>query len=280
MTARLTLLAAGRTDVGRVRTNNEDNFGYDTRSGIFVVCDGMGGHAAGERASRIAVDTILHYFQQNSGQRQSQFVGQTYEGVSARANALAGALQLANQAIQEEAAQNPAQAGMGSTVVAVCVEGNLFSVAHVGDSRVYLLRGGTLQQLTADHSLVMEQVRRGLMTAEEAARSTMQNVIMRSLGVEESVEPDLADHEFAEGDVLLLCCDGLSRWVPESRMVEIIEQAPSLEDACEQLIDTAKTLGSDDNVTCVLVRTVAQSRKDRILNALMPDRNQHSASSS
>ena len=279
MTARLTLLAAGRTDVGRVRTNNEDNFGYDTRSGIFVVCDGMGGHAAGERASRIAVDTILHYFRQNSGERERQFMGQTYEGVSARANALAGALQLANQAIQEEAAQNPAQAGMGSTVVAVCIEGNLFSVAHVGDSRVYLLRGGMLQQLTADHSLVMEQVRRGLMTAEEAARSTMQNVIMRSLGVEESVEPDLADHEFTEGDVLLLCCDGLSRWVPESRMVEIIEQAPSLDDACEQLIDTAKALGSDDNVTCVLVRTVAQSRKDRILNALMPDKNQHSASS-
>jgi serine/threonine protein phosphatase PrpC len=275
MTPPLTLLVAGRTDVGSVRTNNEDNFGYDTRCGIFVVCDGMGGHAAGELASKIAVETILGYFRQDPGRRQGGLIGRVYEGVSERANALAGAVQLANQAIQQEAAQNSERAGMGSTIVAVLAEGNLFSVAHVGDSRVYLLRDGTIQLLTCDHSLVMEQVRRGLMTAEEAEKSEMQNVIVRSLGVEESVEPDLADHELAEGDVLLLCCDGLSRYVPESKMVEIIGQADTLEKACAELIEAAKTLGSDDNITCVLVRPVQQSRKDRILDVLIPARYRH-----
>jgi serine/threonine protein phosphatase PrpC len=258
--------------VGSVRKNNEDNFGYDTRCGIFLVCDGMGGHAAGERASKIAVETILGYFRQDPGNRHQGLVGRVFEGVSERASALAGALQLANQAIQEEAAQSTDKAGMGSTIVAVLAEGNMFSVAHVGDSRVYLLREGVMQQLTTDHSLVMEQVRRGLMTAEEAEKSEMQNVIVRSLGVEESVEPDLADHEFAAGDTLLLCCDGLSRFVPDSKMMELIGQAETLEKACEQLIEAAKTSGSDDNITCVLVRTVAQSRKERILDALIPGR--------
>jgi protein phosphatase len=113
------------------------------------------------------------------------------------------------------------------------------------------------------------------MTAEEAERSEIQNVIVRSLGVEDSVEPDLADHEFVNGDVLLLCCDGLSRFVPQSKMIEIIEQAETLDTACEQLVEAAKAMGSNDNITCVLVRTVAQSRKDRILNAVIPGRRRH-----
>lgn len=267
MTPPLTLMVAGRTDVGTVRTNNEDSFAYDTSRGIFVVCDGMGGHAAGEHASRIAVESILDYFLQ-----PRELVGHVFEGVSERANALAGALQLANQAIRKEAAENPDRTGMGTTVVAVCVEGNLFSVAHIGDSRAYLLRSGMLQQLTLDHSLVTEQVNLGFVTAEEAANSDMQNVITRSLGIEDSAEPDLADHGLAEGDFLLLCCDGLSRYVPDKRMIEIIERAESLDAACEQLIETAKTLGSDDNITCILIRAVAESRATRILHALLPSR--------
>lgn len=272
MTPPLTLMVAGRTDVGTVRTNNEDSFAYDTRRGIFVVCDGMGGHAAGEHASRIAVDSILDYFCQNMHQRPRELVGHVFEGVSERANALAGALLLANQAIRKEAAENPDRTGMGTTVVAVCVEGNLFSVAHIGDSRAYLLRSGKLQQLTLDHSLVTEQVNLGFVTAEEAANSDMQNVITRSLGIEDSAEPDLADHGLGEGDVLLLCCDGLWRYVPDERMIEIIEGAESLDAACEQLIETAKTLGSDDNITCILIRAVAESRATRILHALLPSR--------
>ena len=165
----LVIQAAGTTDIGLVRKNNEDNFGYDLRHGIFVVCDGMGGQQAGEVASKIAVDTVLDYFRQ--AQDIAPVGGARFEGVSPRAVSLASAIQLANQAIHECGARNLRQAGMGSTIVAVALEGNLFSIANVGDSRIYLIRKNEVVQLTSDHSLVMEQVRRGLMTLEEAGQS-------------------------------------------------------------------------------------------------------------
>jgi serine/threonine protein phosphatase PrpC len=266
----LMVQAAAKTDVGLVRKNNEDNFGYDIRHGIFAVCDGMGGQAAGEVASKIAVDTVLDYFCHSRQDAKQPVVGRTFEGVSARATALANAIQLANLAIQEAAGASSEHAGMGSTIVAVRVEGNFFSVGHVGDSRVYLIRAGGIQQLTSDHSLVMEQVRRGLITLEEAEGSKMQNVIVRALGSEESVEPDLADHEFAAGDVLLLCCDGLSRFVSESTIVERVTAATSLEQACDELIQAAKDGGSDDNITCLLVRAAEPSWRERMAGRLNP----------
>jgi protein phosphatase len=241
-----------------VRTNNEDNFGYDLQEGIFVVCDGMGGQAAGELASKIAVDTVMNYFHHEGGNNDSQVPGGGFEDVSDRAHALANAIHRANQAIQDAAARNPGHTGMGSTIVAVCTSGTEFSIANIGDSRIYLVRGDAIQQLTNDHSLVMEQVRRGLMTLEEAEKSEMQNVIVRALGTEESVEPDLEDHEFVPGDVLLLCCDGLSRYVKEATMLEIIRSTEDLNDACEKLIQAAKDSNSDDNITCVLVRAREQ----------------------
>src|SRR6266852_565842 len=263
----LVLQVAGKTDVGVVRTNNEDNLGYDTRAGIFVVCDGMGGQAAGERASKIAVDTVLAYFSPASQEGDNRVVGATFDGVSERANALARAIQLANQAIFEEAALNPAQAGMGSTIVAVLVEGNLCSIANVGDSRVYLVRGGTIQQLTSDHSLLMEQVRRGLMTAEEAEQSVLQNVIVRALGSEEIIESDLADHELLPGDILLLCSDGLTRRLKDQSILDLLGRTPDLNQACDQLIEAAKAAGSDDNITSLLVQVVSPSWRDRLFGS-------------
>ncbi len=261
----LLIQAAGVTDIGLVRKNNEDNFGYDMRHGIFVVCDGMGGQQAGELASKIGVDTVLDYFRQD--QSAAPVGGARFEGVSPRAVSLATAIQLANQAIHESGAMNPSHAGMGSTIVAVAVDGNLFSVANVGDSRVYLIRNKDVVQLTNDHSLVMEQVRRGLITLEEAEQSKMQNVIVRALGTEESVEPDLADHEFNAEDVLLLCSDGMSRYVKEERIAEAVNQ-DSLEQACANLIAAAKSGNSDDNITCLLIRAVHPSWKDRLLGRL------------
>lgn len=269
MATNLTLEVAGKTDVGTKRSNNEDNFGFDTRYGIFVLCDGMGGQAAGERASKIAVDTLLEYFRQAPGAGNAQVIGKSFEGLSEHANSLAKAIQLANEAIHTEAAANELHKGMGSTIVAVLAHGNLFSIAHVGDSRIYLLRDGTIQQLTNDHSLVMEQVRRGVMTAEEAEHSEIQNIIIRSLGVEESVEPDLADLEFLPEDILLMCSDGLSRFVNEDRILEIVTSADSLEQACEQLIEEGKTSGSDDNLTCLLLRANRQSPVGKMLNSLL-----------
>ncbi len=251
---KLALQVAGKTDVGLVRTNNEDNFGYDTRHGVFVVCDGMGGQAAGEVASKMAVETVLNYFTRDLHDSGTQVLGRFFGEVSTRANKLANAIQLANQAIRQAAEGRPELAGMGSTIVAVCVEGDQFSIANVGDSRVYLLHGDDLQQLTNDHSLVMEQVRRGILTLEEAESSKMQNVIIRALGADESVEPDLQDRQFALGDTLLMCSDGLSRFVAESAMTETISRAKTLQMACEELIQLAKDGKSDDNITCLLVR--------------------------
>ena len=219
----LVLQAAGKTDIGVVRTNNEDNFGYDTFTGIFVVCDGMGGQAAGSACKQDRRGYRARLFQRSfEKDSDDRVVGATFDGVSERANSLARAIQLANQSICEEAASNPAQTGMGSTIVAVLVEGNFFSVAHVGDSRVYLIRGGTIQQLTNDHSLLGEQVRRGLMTAEQAEQSqALQNVIVRALGSEDIIEPDLADHELLPGDVILLCSDGLTRKMKDEAILDI-----------------------------------------------------------
>ena len=253
----LTVEVAAKTDVGCVRQNNEDNFGYDTARGVFVVCDGMGGMAAGEVASKMAVDAILHYFRA-AHDGHFPLIGASYEGVSEHAQALASAIQSANQTVHEAAQEHPAQAGMGSTVVAVLVHGESFSVAHVGDSRIYLVRSGALQQLTNDHSLVMEQVRRGLITLEEARESDMQNIIIRALGSEESVQPDLADLPASAGDVLLLCSDGLTRHVPDDKLLEIVSGAANVKAACDELIRAAKSAGGEDNITCMLLRILEQ----------------------
>src|SRR5271165_4649967 len=154
----LRLEVAGRTDVGRVRPSNEDNFGYDERLGIFVVCDGMGGHAAGEIASKIAVDTILAYFQERGPiVNDNAFMDDAPLG----ARLLAEAVKKANDAILQYAEEHKNTSGMGTTLVAARFCNGLFSIANVGDSRIYLFREGQLLQLTEDHSLVMEQVRRG-----------------------------------------------------------------------------------------------------------------------
>ncbi len=255
----LTVQVAGKSDLGCVRTNNEDNFGYDTRYGVFVVCDGMGGQAAGEVASKMGVDTILDYFRKAGGETGKYPVeGQAMEGVSERANALASSIRLANRSIFEAASKNAGHAGMGSTVVAALVKGSFLSIAHVGDSRIYLIRKDSIQQLTNDHSLVMEQVRRGLITQEEAEKSNMQNIIIRALGSEATVEADVDDMLAQPGDILLLASDGLTKHVKDSGLLKLVKGAPTLSLACDALIQAARDDGGDDNITCILVRVVEQ----------------------
>jgi serine/threonine protein phosphatase PrpC len=252
----LAVEVAGKSDVGCVRTNNEDNFGYDLRHGIFVVCDGMGGQAAGEVASKLGVDILLSYFRNGSAAGAYQQVGQTSGTTSDRGKALASAIRLANQTIRQKGQQQAAQAGMGSTLVAAVVNGNALSIGNVGDSRIYLIRQGVIQQLTDDHSLVMEQVRRGYITREQAERSEIQNIILRALGSEETVEPDIEDLIVVPGDILVMCSDGLTKYVRDEDMLQFITAAPSLEQACDKLIQTAKSRGGDDNITCLLLKIV------------------------
>src|SRR5262249_11813255 len=160
--------------------------------------------------SKLSVDTVLNYFREADSSNNYPVFGDAFEGVSDRANALASAIQLANKAVYEAGSKHAAQRGMGSTIVSVLVKGNFFSIGHVGDSRIYLLRHGNIQQLTNDHSLVMEQVRRGLITREQAEKSEMQNIIIRALGSEETVKPDVDDLIGLPNDTLLLTSDGLT----------------------------------------------------------------------
>jgi protein phosphatase len=246
----LVLDAAGLTDVGRVRASNEDSFGFDQQLGIFVVCDGMGGHAAGEVASQIAVDTVLAYFREHPPTAQDTALDDTPLG----ARLLAEAVKKANDAILEYADAHKNTSGMGTTLVAARFADGNVSIANVGDSRIYLLREGELHQLTEDHSLVMEQVRRGMLTLEQAKQSSAQNIITRALGTDDTTLPDLGEFPAQAGDVLLLATDGVLRHVEDNVIRDILMQITSLKAACATLIDAANEGGGDDNSTCILAR--------------------------
>jgi serine/threonine protein phosphatase PrpC len=252
----LAVEVTGKTDVGSVRANNEDNFGYDARYGIFVVCDGMGGQAAGEVASKIGVDTVLQYFRTAGGPGSLPLARNVVDGVSPLGQAMVDAISQANRAIYDTGQKNASRAGMGSTMVAALMRDNMICIGNVGDSRIYLVRNGVIHQLTDDHSLVMEQVRRGYLTVEQAEQSDLRNVILRALGSEEEVDADVDDLIALPGDVLLLTSDGLTRNVHDDDILRIVGASRSLEQACDTLIETAKDRHAEDNVTCLLLRIV------------------------
>jgi len=262
----LAVEVAGKTDVGCVRANNEDNFGFDSRYGIFVVCDGMGGQAAGEVASKMGVDILLDYFRRETPAAP----GAPSSGAAnaSGATSLANAIQLANRTIFEAGQQQNGNGGMGSTIVAALVRGNSLAIAHVGDSRIYMIRQGNIQQLTQDHSLVMEQVRRGYITLEQAQKSEMQNIILRALGSEEAVEADVEDLVALPGDLLLMTSDGLTRHVNDDEILATVQRNLELERACNELVETAKQRGGDDNITCLLVRIVDRPWYSNFFNKL------------
>ncbi len=249
------LLVAGKTDPGKCRANNEDSFSLVRDLSLFLVADGMGGHAAGEVASRMAVDVITDHQRRGlSGREPLQ--GRYREDFANGTNRLASGIRVANHAIFQASLDNPAWHGMGTTLAAVCCTGDRAGIAHVGDSRVYLIRQGEIRQLTEDHSLVSEQVREGLLTPEEAARSTLQNVVTRALGQKEMVEVSLQEIDLRSGDRLLVCSDGLSEMVPDGALLAVAggTKSPSL--ACRRLVDLANQLGGKDNITVVIIDSV------------------------
>ena len=253
----LAIEVAARTDVGRVRVRNEDSFGYDLDRGIFIVCDGMGGHASGDVASKLAVESLLTYFRkrsQNTAHHDTE--GTTTTGLSEGAQILEEAIQLANLAIYETGCEDEQHAGMGSTIVCVLADQDLFSVGHVGDSRAYLIREDTIQQLTQDHSLVAQQTQLGLISPEEARTSKLQNVITKALGSENTVVPDLDDMVAISNDVLVLTSDGLTGALIDEEILHTVKSAASLGQACENLIQSAKSAGGTDNITCLLIRFI------------------------
>ncbi len=253
----LMLESAGRTDVGCARANNEDSIGWDQSLGIYVVCDGMGGAQAGEVASKMGVDLVLDYFRKSKQNGNYTDVNGIPEDLSPAGRHLWTAIQAANTAIFDAGQKNDFQQGMGTTIVtAFFHDDGLLTLAHAGDSRVYRLRNGAIEQLTQDHSLVAEQVRRGMMSAEQAERSELQNIIIRALGSEANLEPEVQDILALRDDVYLLATDGLTKLVKPESLKTIIEGSRSLDQACEHLIQAAKDQGGDDNITCLLMRVV------------------------
>jgi len=241
-TAVVRYTAAALTDRGRKRPTNEDAFGFSVEHGVYVVCDGMGGAAAGEIASSIAVDEILRRL---TAHREPE----------ASLPEVAGkAVSAANEAVFTRAQRNQRLNGMGTTMVALVVEERRAWVLNVGDSRAYRMREGRFEQVTLDHSLVEEQVRMGRMSQSEALRSPLRNVITRALGTQNYVTADCFELEAEVGDVFMLCSDGLTRELSDEDIAAILKCNLGLEDRCARLIAAAKQAGGHDNITCLLVQ--------------------------
>ena len=255
------IVSGGVTDVGRVRTNNEDCFRIVDPLHLFVLSDGMGGEAHGEVASALAVETVVNHCTEGRDNPALTLFGEQQAPWSDKTKRLSSAAHLANKKIFDSAQKHPEQRGMGATLTAAWIDGSKLSIAHVGDSRAYLLRSGALQQLTSDHSLVAEQVRHGVLTAAEAETSDMQSVLLRALGSHAEVEVDAEEHTLFARDILLLCSDGLTRMVIEPEIAATLQTEPDANKAANRLVQLANEAGGTDNITVVVVRIGAEFNK-------------------
>jgi len=238
----------GLSDVGRTRERNEDAVGWDLSMGLAIVADGIGGRRCGDIASRLAVETIKETL------RDKVLSGGGGLALGAAA-LLQGSVEQSNETIFRNATASTDYRGMASTVVAALFERGGFTVSHVGDSRLYRLRGQALDLLTTDHSLVSEMVANGYITAQEALAHRQRNVVTRALGVSPKVEVAISQHAYQSGDIYLLCTDGLTNLVMDSEIAETLMEAElDLAGRCRRLVESANAQGGTDNVTVALVR--------------------------
>jgi PPM family protein phosphatase len=251
---RVKVISAGLTDVGRKRNHNEDSYLIDDELQLYVVADGMGGHAGGGTASRIAVETIDRELRRARDEKQNPFNVFSLLQESSLPELLRSAVERACVSIFHAAQEDPRLAGMGTTVIALLVHGNQAFFAHVGDSRAYLIRGELIQQISEDHSLVNEQIKAGMITTEEAKHSRYKNIITRSVGFEEEVQVDVMGLVTEPGDIFILCSDGLANMVEDKELLEAIRCA-QMEEAPKRLVELANDRGGDDNITVVVVQT-------------------------
>jgi len=246
------VVSAGRTEVGCVRKHNEDNFLMEPELGLFVVADGLGGHAAGEVASLIVVEKIGQFIT-HTVERDRTWPVEYDTELPYDGNRLKAALLLADQSILNDIRTNPERESMGSTVVACLVSGALITLVHVGDSRAYLLNPSGIQQVTRDHSWVAEQVANGILTPEEARRHPFRNVITQALGNGGELDIAVTEIHVKEMDRILLCSDGLSGMIQDDEIWNIVQGAPDMEEAANQLIAKAMANGGEDNITVIIV---------------------------
>jgi protein phosphatase len=248
------LEAFGMTDVGRKRKHNEDAYAIDVNEGLFIVADGMGGHAAGEVAARITVETIGEFIAATRQKEEATWPFRYNHKFEFNSNRLAIAIEKANERVMAAVAAQPWLKGMGTTVVAGLMNEKLLSLAHVGDSRAYLYRGGELERLTDDHSWVHEQVAAGILTEEEAKSHPLKNVVTRALGGGPSVSPDLKEIPFAPRDQFLFCSDGLTTMLGDEEIRDAVSTIEDPQELCHHLVDLANERGGVDNITVVVVR--------------------------
>ena len=238
----MNLTACALSDLGMRRTNNEDAVFADCANGLFIVADGMGGHAAGEVASAMAVEAIRNQFPPHSAVPADAAV------------CLQDAFSGASRSILKVAARDETKRGMGTTLSVLYVDGTSVQLAHVGDSRIYRLRGNELEQLSIDHSLVAEQLRQGIISPEEARTSQLRNILLQAIGLEERVDVFLLRQPLRDGDLFLLCSDGLSDMLDDGQIGNLLDQDLSLEQSARQLIEAANAAGGRDNIAVVVVK--------------------------
>jgi PPM family protein phosphatase len=249
---------AGNTNVGMKRTHNEDSLYLIPSQNLYLVADGMGGHASGEVASQMAVETVAQFFQETAEDDEITWPFKMDKDKEYQENRLISAVKLANKRIFESAIEQPRLKGMGTTCVIVYFTGGGVYVGHVGDSRVYRIRGNTLTQLTEDHSLLNDYIKMKELTAEEIENFPHKNVIVRALGMKETVNVDTMFEIPQSGDIYLLCSDGLSGMIDNETMRQIVVQyREDLEVCCNKLIEKANENGGTDNITCVLAQFIS-----------------------
>jgi PPM family protein phosphatase len=243
------------TDVGRKRKGNEDSLFVNPDQKLFVVADGMGGHAAGEVASRVAVDAINEFICLTSGDQDITWPFGLDENISYDGNRLKTAVRYANRKVLEATREKAEYEGMATTVASVLLDGETANLAHVGDSRVYLVREGALTQLTSDHSWINEQIQSGVISAEQARTHPLRNVVTRALGGKADCQVDVQAHPAHPGDVLLLCSDGLTSMMPDEEIARVVTEAEGdLKRAAQGLVDAANARGGEDNITVLLLK--------------------------
>lgn len=246
-------ISAGQTDTGRKRQGNEDSIGLFADLGLYVVADGMGGHAAGEVASSIAVEAIRDSVKENPDKAIGSTSGAIVEADAGRR--LQEAISFANREVLRQAEADPKLKGMGTTVVAALLSTDALSLAHVGDSRIYLFRGSELKRLTRDHSMVEDMVAAGQITALQARTHPFRNVVTRALGTKDDVEADISRLVPKPDDVVMLCSDGLTGMLEDAAIAEILDaNIGSPFSSAEVLVKAANEAGGDDNVSVVLLK--------------------------
>ena len=256
----MSIRKAGETNVGRKRNHNEDSFLIVHDQLLYIVADGMGGHAAGEVASRMAVETVSQFFKDTAEDDEITWPFKMDRQKKYEENRLVTAIKYANLRIYEEALANAKKKGMGTTIVAVNFTRDGVYLGHVGDSRIYRFRKGELKQMTEDHSLLNDYIKMKVLTEDEIKNFPHKNVIVRALGMKDNVQVDVSFEVPEHEDIYLLCSDGLSGEVPDEQMQEILrETSNDLKACCSRLIQQACENGGNDNVTCVLAQYINDS---------------------